>query len=175
MEQKNIGILNIDNNKKLLDKIKNICNTALSNGIYVKVHNTDYLKKNLLEMFPSLKISAANVAPEFGVCETKNFINILEKHYLFNLENDFLEMAYNSNKWKKWVMLGSQISPRDKAILAGHYVFSDEKFLRIKEKAQINIKYINIDEYLKASVKNCIMNYINCFSVKVNTKDQAIC
>ena len=96
METRNIGILNQQNNSKIINEIIELCEAALSNNIFVKVHNTDYLDKNILKSFQKMKISAANVAPEFGVCETKSFLKLLEDNYLISLENDFLELAYNS-------------------------------------------------------------------------------
>lgn len=166
METKNIGILNQKENIEMFNKITKLCNCASNKGIFVKVHNTDYLNAELLKKFPSFKIGAANVAPEFGVRETKSFIELLEKHYLIELENEFLECAYNSKKWEKWLIQGSNASNREKAIMAGHYIFSDVNFLNIKEKAQRLIKNVEIDEYLKNCVKKSILSYINIFQKK---------
>ena len=44
----------------------------------MKEHNADYLT-NDLSWHPKLGIHAANVAPEFGVVETKLFLKILQK------------------------------------------------------------------------------------------------
>lgn len=174
METKNIGLLN-QADKNLLNEIKMLCSAAKENRFYVKVHNTDYLNPQILKDFPEMKINAANVAPEFGVCETNNFLKLLEENYLISLENEFLDLAYNSKKWEKWVILGSDITNRNKAILAGHYVFSDERFIKIKEEAQKHIKTVNIDEYLKSKVKDCIMNYINCFTINAANRREEIC
>lgn len=103
METKNVGILNQKNNKNIKEKIKGLINIANDNGFYIKIHNTDYLDNKILSQFPSLGINAANVAPEFGVCETKNFIKLLEENYLLSLENEFLELAYNSKKMEQMV------------------------------------------------------------------------
>lgn len=163
METKNIGLLNQEDNYKLKNNINELCNAALMNGFYIKVHNTDYLDSNILRLFPQMKISAANIAPEFGVCETKSFLSLLERYNLLNLENQFLELAYNSKKWQKWI-LSDSLPIREKAIIAGHYIFSNPEFLKIKDSASKIMKEINVDEYLKESVKACIMKYINLFS-----------
>ncbi len=174
METKNIGLLNnADNN--LVNEIKMLCSEAKENGFYVKVHNTDYLNPQILKDFPEMKINAANVAPEFGICETTNFLKLLEDNSLTSLANEFLDLAYNSGKWEKWIMQGSNITNRDKAILAGHYVFSDERFIRIKEEAQRHLKRVNIDEYLKSKIKDCIMNYINYFTINAGSRKEVIC
>ena len=47
-----------------------ICNRY---GIFMKEHNTDYLSTDSLKWQPRLGIHAANIAPEFGVAETKAY------------------------------------------------------------------------------------------------------
>ncbi len=169
MEMQNIGILNRAGNKdELFNQIKQLCNLAIENGIFVKVHNTDYLNTDVLQKFPSLNISAANVAPEFGITETKTLIDILERNNLNSLANDFLNYSYNSKKWGKWIIPNSKISDRDKAILSGHYVLSEEYIVKLLENAQKQIKNIDINEYIKNELKKNIMKYINSFNI--NTK-----
>ena len=63
-----------------------------------KEHNTDYLSDGSGGI---LKLEyMANVAPEFGV---RNFIvyKYIKKFNLKNYLNRFLEISYNSKKWKK--------------------------------------------------------------------------
>jgi tagatose-1,6-bisphosphate aldolase non-catalytic subunit AgaZ/GatZ len=57
-----------------IPKMVDICNRY---GIFMKEHNTDYLSTDSLKWQPRLGIHAANIAPEFGVAETKAFVNIL--------------------------------------------------------------------------------------------------
>ena len=163
IETQNIGVLNSPDCTKYFNNIKELTQYAKNMGINIKIHNTDYLNPEILRMFPSLNIAAANVAPEFGVYETKAFINLLENHKQYDICREFLELAYNSRKWGKWV-INDYLINREKAILAGHYVFSSEKFLKLKENAQKQIKDYNIDVYLKNAVKDNILNYINCFT-----------
>ena len=47
-----------------------ICNRY---DIFKKEHNTDYLSDEALQWHPRFGIHAANVAPEFGVAETKAY------------------------------------------------------------------------------------------------------
>ena len=55
---------------------------------------------------------------------------------------------------------------RDKALIAGHYVFAKPEIHRIKKKAQSRIKNINIDEYLKAKVRDSICDIFEILIVK---------
>ena len=70
-------------------------------------HNADYLSDEALYWHPRLGIHAANVAPEFGVSESKEFVKCLESNSLNALSDQFLELAYSSKKWEKWMITGS--------------------------------------------------------------------
>lgn len=142
--------------------ISNICS---ENGIYMKAHNTDYLSNPSLQWYPRLGIHAANVAPEFGVVETKALITILEDNNLKQLSEQFLNVAYDSKKWVKWMTVNTEASDREKAIIAGHYIFSIPEVVEIKEaaKAALKLKSIDLDEYLKNEIKKDIMRYLNNF------------
>ena len=132
-------------------------------NIYFKEHNTDYLNNESLSMHPKFGIHAANVAPEFGVAETKAFIKLLEENKLNKLKDEFVDLAFNSRKWEKWMLPNSTNDKLGKAIIAGHYVFSKPEMSEIKLKAQASIKGVNIDEYLKYEVKHAILRYMKCF------------
>ena len=74
------------------------------NEIWMKTHNTDYISDEALQSHPKLGIHAVNIAPEFGVIETKSIIEILEKNNLLKLRDRFLELSYKSKKWDKWMV-----------------------------------------------------------------------
>ena len=89
-----------------------ICNRY---GVMIKQHNTDYLPTNDLCWMPKLNIHSANVAPEFGVAETKSIINFMDCYNLKELKDRFLEIAFNSGKWEKWMTLGTTATDFDRA------------------------------------------------------------
>jgi tagatose-1,6-bisphosphate aldolase non-catalytic subunit AgaZ/GatZ len=137
-----------------------ICNRY---GIMMKAHNTDYMSDEALQWHPRLGIHSVNVAPEFGVEETLSLLSVLEENNLQILADDFLRIAYESNKWVKWMIKDTTATDRDRAIISGHYVFSTPECLEIKAKASSELKAKNIDlEFiLKESVKRSIQRYIN--------------
>ena len=137
-----------------------ICNKY---GIFMKEHNTDYLSTESLRWQPRLGIHAANIAPEFGVAETRSFLDILQQNNETVLYEEFLEISYDSMKWKKWMLKDTDASDFDRAIIAGHYVFSTNEFIEIKEKASAKIN--NLDEYLKNKVKESIFRYMSAFNL----------
>ena len=77
---------------------------------------------------------AINIAPEFGVIESKCIYDTLKKNNLKTLLNDFIEISYNSKKWQKWMRKESETNKTDKAIISGHYVFQHLNFKRFIRK-----------------------------------------
>lgn len=132
-------------------------------NIFMKEHNTDYLSDEALSWHPKFGIHAANVAPEFGVEETRAFLKLLEDYKLPKLADRFIDLAYNSNKWDKWMLPNTNAGKRERAIIAGHYVFAKPEFQEIKLEAQKSTKDIDIDQYLKDRVKLSIMRYLKAF------------
>lgn len=145
-----------------LPKMIEICN---NHGVLMKEHNTDYLSDEALQWHPRLGVHAANVAPEFGVIESIALVNILEANDLDEVANDFLKLAYDSKKWEKWMLLNTNATDRDRAIIAGHYIFAKPECVELKVKAAIALekKGITLNSYLKEQVKKSIMRYLRNF------------
>lgn len=145
-----------------LPKMIEICNRY---GIFMKEHNTDYLSDDALQWHPRLGIHAANVAPEFGVAETRALLAILENNGLPALADRFLQIAYNSNKWDKWMLKDTKATDRDRAIIAGHYVFSRPECVELKVEAGAALvrKGIDLEQHLKQEVKQSILRYLRNF------------
>lgn len=169
MEMRNVGsfdspirIANEIPTEIQLPKMIEICNR---HGIFMKEHNTDYLSDEGLQWHPRLGIHAANVAPEFGVAETNALVNVLEKNGLAKLAERFLKIAYDSNKWDKWMLDNTTATDRDRSLIAGHYVFSkqDVKELKIEAAKELERKGIHLEEHLKQQVKQSILRYLRNF------------
>ena len=167
METKNIG--SFDSPIRIANELPpeiqipqmiDICNKF---GIFMKEHNTDYLSTDSLKWQPRLGIHAANIAPEFGVAETRAFISILKEGGHNDLVEEFLKISYESMKWKKWMMKNTDANDTDRAIIAGHYVFSSNEFIKLKAKASKKIN--NLEAFLKKKVKESIFRYMNAFSL----------
>ena len=167
METKNIG--SFDSPIRIANELPpeiqipqmiDICNKF---GIFMKEHNTDYLSTDSLKWQPRLGIHAANIAPEFGVAETRAFISILKEGGHNDLVEEFLKISYESMKWKKWMIKNTDANDTDRAIIAGHYVFSSNEFIKLKAKALKKID--NLEDFLKKKVKESILRYMNAFNL----------
>ena len=171
MEDKNIGKFNkINNFSELKDKNKEflkIINFLRKNKIFTKIHNADYLSDKHLSFLKMCKVGAINIAPEFGVVETRSFIKILKDNKLDELLKNFLNLSYKSNKWKKWAINQNKISKFKCSELSGHYVFSTKEFKIIKNEANNYLikKNIDLNGIMYSSVKNSISRYLRKFSL----------
>jgi hypothetical protein len=169
MEMKNIGSFDspIRIGSELpaeiqIPKMIEICNRY---GVLMKEHNTDYLSDDALRWHPRFGIHASNVAPEFGVVESKALLGLLEYFKLNYLAEKFLAVSYNSRKWEKWMLPNSIATDRERAIISGHYVFSRQEVREIKMEATglLAAKNIDLENHLKGEVKNSIMRYLKNF------------
>ncbi len=170
MECQNVGIFkdNITTNSDLsFDHLKQTIAICNKYNVMLKEHNTDYLSNEALSLRPILGIHASNVAPEFGVVETKGFLYLLNT-FGYKKEFDlFVDTAIASNKWVKWMIKDSNASQINKAIICGHYIFANEQIKHMKQKvaSELLSKNINLDEYLKTLIKQSMTKYIQLFKM----------
>lgn len=151
--------------KHKFSKIIDICNKY---GIKIKEHNADYLSDNSLIIHPEIGIHAVNVAPEFGVTETIALLTIMDKLSAVNEKNEFIKICIESNKWVKWVIGLGEVSDLDKTKICGHYMFSDNRILKLKEiigSAYLEKFGKELDIYLKDEVKKSIYRYMINFKM----------
>ncbi|MCA1371624.1 tagatose-6-phosphate kinase [Bradyrhizobium sp. BRP14] len=146
-----------------IEQLASICRET---GVALKAHNADYLPAEEISILKRSGISAINIAPEFGVAETRALISVLKELNLRVQLERFLELAFESFAWKKWMKPNSQASDTDRAIIAGHYVFGTERYRAIKSVAvsACSKHGKNLDEILQTAVERSIERYVEAFS-----------
>jgi len=171
MEMRNIGSFDspfrIDGELPIEIQLPRILSICQKHKIWLKEHNTDYLSDASLSWHPKIGIHAANVAPEFGVVESRALVQVLADNGLTALRDRFLKLAYDSNKWKKWMLPNTKATDQDRAVIAGHYVYAVPAFQPIYEEAKTALaaKNISLDEVLKSAVKASIYRYLRLFNL----------
>jgi tagatose-1,6-bisphosphate aldolase non-catalytic subunit AgaZ/GatZ len=169
MERRNVG--SFDSPVRVADEIPaeiqipkmiEICNRY---GIFMKEHNTDYLSDEALAWHPRLGIHAANVAPEFGVAETRALFEVMEANGLQEIASRFEALAVGSRKWEKWMLPGSRATDRERALICGHYVFANPECIALKEQAAAALRPrgIELEDHLKGAVRASILRYLRNF------------
>ena len=167
IEMENIGIFNKAEQSTNIDFIEKTLAICSKYNVMLKEHNTDYLDEYSLSLRPIIGIHASNVAPEFGVVETKAFLYILK---LYGFEEEFqlfVDTAIRSNKWKKWMKKNSSATDLEKAYISGHYIFSNNKIIIMKQdvKNKLLVKKIDLDNYLKRFIKQSMLKYLQLFNM----------
>ena len=170
-EMKNIGAfdasLRIKNQLAVEIQVPQMINICNKYNVLMKAHNADYISNSALQSHPKLGIHAINVAPEYGVCESRSLVEILEQYSLNSLSDEFQNLSVKSNKWNKWMLPNSNASFKEKALIAGHYIFSIPEFIEIKNEASkyLSNKSIDLDGELKKNIKKSIMRYVHNLSI----------
>ncbi len=145
-ENTNIGIYD----KERLTKMLKICKKY---NLISKEHNGDYISNDILKEKFILGLNSINIAPEFGQIETNVLIEEINSLNRNDLLDNFFQICLKSNKWKKWV--SNDFDPLNNKLelinICGHYVFSSEEFLIIKNQLSKDI-----DDKIKISIKRRI-------------------
>lgn len=145
---KNIGIY--DENK-----LKEMIGISKKYNLLSKEHNGDYLGEIIKNKF-NLGLDAINIAPEFGFIETNVILDIINKNNDNEFFDIFFDLCYKSGKWKKWVDCNFDPKKNKEELIkiSGHYIFSDEKFIKYKSK------YEDIDLKIKSVISDKIKKII---------------
>lgn len=171
METRNVGSYNqpirVANEIPPEIQIPKVVELCKKYGVFMKVHNTDYLSDQSIKWYPRLGIHSANVAPEFGVAETTALVGVLEQNGLATLAERFLQLSYDSGKWKKWMVQDTKATDRDRSIIAGHYVFATPQCVDLVAEASelLRGKGIDLHRHLKEQIKVAILRYIQHFNL----------
>lgn len=165
METRNVGSLSTlpsHERQQLPDDLRDLIGHCHSAGVAVKAHNADYLSDSRLGWFIEHEIDAVNVAPEFGVVETRALLATLRRAGCDALAERFLELAFASRKWEKWMLPGSDADDVARSIIAGHYVYSTPEFAEIVAAARpaCRDRGIDLDHELVSAVRGAILGYL---------------
>jgi hypothetical protein len=96
-----------------------------SRDLKLKEHNADYLSFNDLKRRRKA-VDAVNIAPMLGVIQT-NFV--LHRCMLHGFDTTpFLNKAYDSGRWSKWLYNNTADNKYLCALTAGHYVFTSDEY-----------------------------------------------
>jgi len=166
LEDKNIGTLEhngirIANQIAPEIQIPRLLDLCSKYNILLKEHNADYLSYETLKWHPRIGIHAINIAPEYGVFETRLIFKIMEENNMKSLLDQFIGIAVESGKWKKWVFGDKKYSDRFKAEICGHYVFSDQSIVEIMQKIQNDIKTFDVNKLIVSSLEKLLASQCN--------------
>ena len=134
-------------------------------GVWLKEHNADYLSDNALIWHKRFGIHSANIAPEFGVIETKALLKLANQIKALSLVSEFEEIVLAGKKWEKWMIPNSKATNSEKVLIAGHYHFSEEwakKWRRNLFEASEK-KKIDGEAQIKSAIEVGLKRYLHPF------------
>ena len=166
MENKNIGVfeapLRVQNQIPVQIQVPLMTKICNEFDIMMKAHNGDYLKQESLIWHTRLGIHSINIAPEYGLEETKTIISILRNNKMNKEADDFLQISYDSKKWEKWTLPNTNLNQDEISMLSGHYVFSKENVVELLKrcKTDLSSRGVDLDLQIKNKIKQVIYNQI---------------
>jgi len=143
----NVGIFDVARCRKMIQ----VCEKY---NLKSKEHNGDYLSKEDIKMRFQLGLDGLNIAPEFGVCETKCILEDLQTEEQFDR---FFNICYESKRWVKWMpanFILTKNNRKDIISVSGHYVFSNKEFIKLKNELP------NVDLKIQATLKQKLRNLL---------------
>jgi tagatose-1,6-bisphosphate aldolase non-catalytic subunit AgaZ/GatZ len=170
LENRNAGVFETGDAElvsRTIQRIRKSAEMAGKYGVKIKEHNTDYVSLNNLTLRPSLGIRASNVAPEFGYLETQALVHLLKQFAPNRDFEDFIQIVNESGKWKKWMAPDSKANPEEKALIAGHYCYTDPRIVEIKERLNRNLQKqrIDLNVFLQRNIRTAFYKYAQAFGL----------
>ena len=165
------------------DNAGELAKIALQHKVGLKEHNSDYLTDAQLLMHPALRVTASNVAPEFGVVETDSYLGLAAIEQAeaatghvaqpSNFINAIEAEAVGSGRWRKWMVgeaakTGAEEVLRDKALtqhivrISGHYTFDIPAVKTELDKMMANLTSLGVpaQRYVVGNIKRAIDRYV---------------
>jgi hypothetical protein len=144
--------------------VRALADVAYINGVHVKEHNGDYLSDGSMATRKEWEIGGVNIAPEFGVLESRTLISLCAEMGLPRVRDAMLRVFYESNKWAKWMRQDTKATDLERAIIAGHYCFSTPEFNEQKATlaAATAARGFDLDEHIQTAITGALRRMTWC-------------
>ena len=155
-----------------------------------KEHNADYLSTVILSLHPEYGITCANVGPSFAAAQTRALLDLsdIEEKQTgkdsSNLYEVMSQAVLRKAPFGKWLRKGDEWTRenlkkdmpaelRAITLVAGHYVYYDEKVKKAIANLYNNLRKNNIledpESYVSSAVRNAVMRYVDAFNLHGST------
>lgn len=163
-EMRNVGgmALRTSDMAKWEERIAALKDIAARYNLILKLHNSDYISREVIDHYLRLGVTCMNVAPEFGVVESRALTQLLQQHDLMDMLQVFEAISLASRRWQRWLLPDSQADDMEKSLMAGHYVFSEPavEMMRGNASQQLAQRGVNLQTELQAAVEQAIEHYL---------------
>ena len=142
-----VGSFNYLNTQRMI-------NIAKKENILLKEHNGDYLSKSDILLRKKSKLGSINVAPQFGVEETKSLYFLANVHDEHQRLRKFERYVLRKGKWKKWSY--GNTTDHIKFLSSGHYYFNSSNY---NELVTALNKKVDVKRFIKKNITTLIDHY----------------
>ena len=134
-------------------------------GMRMKEHNADYLSDWSLRWHRRFGIDAVNVAPEFGVIETRTLLELMSSLDLRDQHTQFIQHVVQGGKYQKWLLPDRTYDEKALALIGGHYHFSDPRIQDIRQQlVQAGSRRgLDVEQRVSTAVRDSIDRYLRAF------------
>ena len=185
-ETRNVGLTEGRRNEEFDQKyavstmernVRALADLAYINGVFVKEHNGDYLSDGSMASRTEWELGGVNIAPEFGVLETRTLLSLCSELRLDGIRDDMLELFYRSGKWDKWLCRDSKATATDRAVIAGHYCFADPSFIDLRRTLDsvATNRGIDVDAIIQHSLTGHLRRMTWCLGYHGASNEQVGC
>ena len=108
-------------------RLEKMVKVVKNHGLLSKEHNGDYLSSSKIQTRAALGLDSINIAPEFGVAQTKILLN----RGLISIK-DAVKTCKEVDKFSKWIPKNLRDDPPDQLVVevSGHYCFTKDPFAK---------------------------------------------
>lgn len=166
LELGNYGVMEEEaSRQRTLSSLRRVLSVCQEFRVVGKAHNCDYLSLEGLIALRECGAQSVNVAPEFGVCESRLLLDLARSQGLEKEAAAIEELAYQSRKWEKWMRPQTPATDADRSLIACHYIFSTPAFKSTKLAIAKALERagVDLDSQLTEGVAECIRKYTDLF------------
>ena len=172
-----------------VESARSLSAAAARHGMELKEHNSDYLSDEALLMHPALGIGSSNVAPEFGVVETRAYLTLARlERALYDagtvsrqgdLSRALPSAAVETERWRKWMVDGDARRSVDCVLadaaltariaqISGHYTFEVPAVAMEIEALLNNLEAVGVParRFVLDEIKRSIGRYVTSYNLR---------
>jgi len=166
-----------------------LADIAAKHGLGLKEHNGDYLSDVTLLKHPAYKITAMNVAPEYGTYETRAYLelhrlerDLHDKGFIASASDFYSVLAsscISSGKYQKWLTSEHEGKSAEQLMadsdllntiveLSGHYCYDMPKVIEQMKVMFANLESLGIqpNRFAINQIKDVIQNELEAFNME---------
>lgn len=125
-------------------------------GVGLKEHNADYLSSATINHHFNLGVAACNIAPEFGVVQTRTITDLAIIHNCLAELDAFYKRVLAGGKYEKWAW--TWFTDHYKYMSTGHYFFTSREYQFLIDA--LIAKGVNVDDKIRQEIFKLLDNYI---------------